>query len=448
MRIEKGTEILKTTKRGGASIFMVVLTIIILSIITLSFTRLIISESIKTTNTDLSQSAYDSALAGVEDAKLALLKYHSCLDQGYIAKSNGNECEKMIWNMQEGMRTNDCSVIQKALGREVSEDNSVIVQETQTSREGGNNANMLQAYTCVTIKEDLNDYRTTLNTDSRLRIIPIRSDQIDSLNRIEIQWFSQANADAAGTRFCGSDLYSIGNCNSGNRSPSVLSVRLIQTDKEFALSELSVSKDSNQTNTGTLFFVPRSGWSDNNISASAWGESANKGDNRPIDVDCRRGDWWCKVSIELPKTFRGTNDRNDANTYLLVSLPYGVPETDVSIMAYDVNGRHDFSGVQARIDSTGRANDLFRRVETRLELVDTYFAYPEFEITMTGGNGLIDKTFWVTYDCWYTSADDIDDSEEILDDDDILSGTTINTNNRTKITTCVNNYDDGNSSNF
>ena len=66
-------EKLNSKRRGGASIFIVAFTIIILSIIVLGFTRLIISEATKTSNTDLSQSAYDSALAGIEDAKIALL---------------------------------------------------------------------------------------------------------------------------------------------------------------------------------------------------------------------------------------------------------------------------------------------------------------------------------------------------------------------------------------
>ena len=65
--------LLQKTKRGGASMFVVMFTMIILSIITLGFTRLIISEATKTTNTDLSQSAYDSALAGVEDANITLV---------------------------------------------------------------------------------------------------------------------------------------------------------------------------------------------------------------------------------------------------------------------------------------------------------------------------------------------------------------------------------------
>lgn len=410
--------------------FVVMFTMIILSIIVLGFTRLILSEATKTTNTDLSQSAYDSALAGVEDAKVALLQYHACLDKGYRAKDGGNSCEQIIYNMQTGIAKQDCSTVANVLGREHTKDgteNSVVVQETQNSSDAGNNTSMLQAYTCVTIKEDLDDYRTTLDSSSRLRIIPIRSANIDSINHIQIKWFSKVNYNmlqkasngAEGQKICGNSawnkagfntykLFPYGGCKdeatntTGEQAPTMLAARLIQTDETFNLSELSVSKRADWTDTGQLYFLPTYSGGNNSISASAWGESANKGDNQPIRVNCNNGTWFCTVDIDLPKTFNGNDARSDANTYLLVSIPYGSPETDISITAWRDGTRYDFTGVQARIDSTGRANDLYRRVETRVELVDTYFAYPEFEITIKGNdNSHLKKTFDVTFNCWY-----------------------------------------------
>lgn len=420
-------KLLTKTKRGGASMFIVMFTIIVLSIITLSFTRLVLSEATKTSNTDLSQSAYDSALAGVEDAKIALLRYHACLDQGYTKNSPG-ECGDIIRAMQNGIATNDCSTIEKVLKREQASDNhAVVVQETQDSTDQGNNTKMLQAYTCVTIKEDLEDYRTTLNASNRLRIIPIRASNINNLAYIQIKWFSRANlqnqknthlSGASGYNFCDTKsgsinlLYPSGVCNGLQQSPTTLTARLIQTDKTFDLSEMSVARANNQTNTGQLTFIPSRTSGATEFSGSSWSESADKGNNLTEMVKCDIGaEWLCNITLELPKTFKGaSNDRGEANTYLLVSLPYGSPETDVSITAYAKKAdgskdRFDFTGVQARIDSTGRANDLYRRVETRVELVDTYFAYPEFEITMTDStNDSLDKSFYATFDCY--GADD------------------------------------------
>ena len=414
-------KILLKTKRGGASMFIVMFTVIILSIITLSFTRLILSEATKTTNTDLSQSAYDSALAGVEDAKIALLRYHACLDDGNTATTGTAECRAIIKNMQDGIKKRDCSTVSNVLKREAnnSTEQSVVVQETQSSNQEGNNTSMLQAYTCVTIKEELEDYRTTLNSQSRLRIIPIRSADIDSLGYLRIKWFSLTNKqqlakEGKSLKFCanvasGLDpvLYPAGQCNGGYQAPTSMIVRLIQTDDNFNISELSVSSDASTTDTASLFFVPSQNSGDTYLNSSVWGKSANKGDNTPNKIRCNTSSaWLCSVDIQLPEPFRNAANRSDSNTYLLVSIPYGSPETDVSVTTYTRDGisddnRRDFTGVQARIDSTGRANDLYRRVETRVELVDTYFAYPEFEITLTNSSSdTLKKTFYATFNCW------------------------------------------------
>ena len=103
-------------KKGATSIIATVFTIILFSIITIGFTRLILSEVLQTTNTSLSKSAYDSALAGVEDAKIALLKYHDCLNKGYNATSPG-ECGRIISFMQDGIRKQDCSTVANVLSR-------------------------------------------------------------------------------------------------------------------------------------------------------------------------------------------------------------------------------------------------------------------------------------------------------------------------------------------
>ena len=60
-------------KKGAAAIYVVIFTATLLSIIALSFVRLMLSEMSRTTNYSLSQSALNSALAGIEDAKIVLL---------------------------------------------------------------------------------------------------------------------------------------------------------------------------------------------------------------------------------------------------------------------------------------------------------------------------------------------------------------------------------------
>ena len=123
-----------TTKRGAVSIYAVVFLTLVFGIITLSFTRIIIGESIITVNTDLSKSAYDSAMAGVEDAKIAILKYHDCLSQGYTPNANSSvgSCQRIIYEMQKGIAESSCDVVTNTLGRETGDRGETIVQETQS----------------------------------------------------------------------------------------------------------------------------------------------------------------------------------------------------------------------------------------------------------------------------------------------------------------------------
>ena len=76
-----------TFKKGAASFYVVAIATLILVIIATSFAAIIISEVSRTSNEDLSQSAYDSALAGIEDSELAFYNYQACKEQGYSASA-------------------------------------------------------------------------------------------------------------------------------------------------------------------------------------------------------------------------------------------------------------------------------------------------------------------------------------------------------------------------
>ena len=238
-----------------------VFTIILFSIIILAFTRLILSEVSQTTNSNLSKSAYDSALAGVEDAKVALLKYHDCLNKGYTVNS-GNSCSKIIAAMQDGVRRQDCSTVSNVLGRTIDEQHGVTIQEVKdSSQDGGSAVSKLQAYTCVTIQEDLADYRSTLSSDTRTRIVPLRTDQIQNLRYINIKWFSDTNyttQQRSGSAISWDQNDGLLPSGQHSMSPPLISAAFFQSDRNFNLGEFNIASSENSTNRVTTSLLLRS----------------------------------------------------------------------------------------------------------------------------------------------------------------------------------------------
>jgi|GEM_PF-6346116 len=424
------------TRRGITSITLVSIMVIVFGVITLGFTRLMMSEGTQTTNDDLAQSAYDSALAGVEDAKVALLKYHECISRGWTVKKvsgkyvpvnpvdltekdDGTGCGQVsekdrgiMVDMVEGMEIKDCDVVTNVLNRTRESDGSVTVQETQTSSQVGNSKDMLQAYTCVTIEEDLSDYRSTLAGDSRTRMIPIRTTDVDDVKYIDIKWYSTANAaDTDVTRYTEAGTFP----NFVNREiPPVIEVQFFQADATFNLSELSTSHGNGSggsvgTDRGVLYLQPVESGGTNQITEERLSKStdknvysANTGDPETVLINCSpSGEFYCTARLIVPNTFRNSGDKNQGAMFINVSLPYGSPETDFSVNVYRSDGtKINFSSVQARIDSTGRTNDIYRRIETRADLIDVYYPYPEFEITVpSGSDHVLDKYFYATRHC-------------------------------------------------
>ncbi len=426
---------LEKFKKGAASFYIVAFSTLILVIVATSFAMVIISEAVRASNDDLSQSAYDSALAGVEDAKLAFANYQRCIEAGYTATAPNNDnivtCGEIVYWMQNP----DCDMVGHILGR-IKEDESgeVVVSDTLSSANGDKTSDLNQAYTCVQIRTTLSDYRSNINSSNRIRIVRANFDGVKASNivAVKLSWYS--NREDSKNNY--SNLIYKNNGSFGSDAgwrvvfepasikrvamPPTLEVSMIQTAERFKLTDFDISV-GNTTDRATMYFVPT-----NNVTAArnsagtyigAYNGSENvisnaqivktndrKIKNLPFGVYCPENssnEFACSVKMNLPSPVGGT--RSDETFMFVLMLPYGQPDTDFAMEFLCAGGTtcstisSTSEGVvspniatikdsQVVIDSTGRANNLYRRVETRLESSDTSFSYPYYAIQILGGN--------------------------------------------------------------
>ena len=437
-------------KKGAASFYVVAFATLILVIIAVSFTVVILSEMARTANDDLSQSAYDSALAGIEDAKLAYYNYQKCLGMDKTEKIVVNdgvvECGEIIYWMNHPDEVG-CDMVGRMLGRiKEDEKKEVIIEEVTTG--SGKKNNMQQAYTCVQINTRLSDYRSTLTESDTTRVVRVRlgkdknNNQINArdISKVKISWFAEEDRRSTGKfqpRYSSVDdgkivFPSLRNGDTEMAVPPVISVGLVQTSYNFTLNDFSSTNGG--TDRATLYLVPTGkekalaerskttvyeSESDmvgnyisvydsvskvNNITSDLVVKSNDRTvKNLPLAVYCdtANSEFACSTTMELPNPVGGGSRSND--TFLMVvSLPYGQPNTSFSLEFYCrddlVCGQEVLSGggtssekkpatvdgMQIEIDSTGRANNLYRRVEARLDSSEAYFPYPLYGIELLG----------------------------------------------------------------
>ena len=426
-------------KKGAASFYIVAFSTLILVVIAASFTTVILSEMAMSENDELSQSAYDAALAGLEDAKVAFANYQKCKQGG--VSSGAVSCAQI----DAMIKNPDCGMVAKILGRN-STGEEVLVEE-KSNYSGGVSNNMQQAYTCVKIGATLSNYTSTLTEEDTTRVVRVKlanGVRARQIQRVKISWYSTKEySSVAGSNY---NFPIIPNENklafppfrtTSIALPPMLSVGLVQTADVFALNDFAIVS-GNRTNRGTVFLVPTKDYAyasktqtdayNNDLSVNYIGTCNGRTEsvcrengglisvpqvvktndqtakNFPFAVLCSNGrnaggDFACSTWLELPQPIGG--DRSDETFMFVVTLPYGQPSTSFSLEFYCADGtvcsgaggaagsgsnKAEISGTQIEIDSTGRANNLYRRILTRMEPADTSFPFPLYAIELLKPN--------------------------------------------------------------
>jgi hypothetical protein len=362
----------RNKESGAVSLFVVIFAMLLITIVTISFVRLMIRDQEQATVNDLSQSAYDSALAGAEDAKRALIWYRTvCVDGGDCGAAH------------DVISSDTCNAGLQEVITVPNGNGEVPVQQQQSS----NDAQLNQAYTCVKMELETEDYLGSL-TGNASKVIPL--DTTAPFTRVTVQWFTsedmanssavdlipKAQADAVAPLYL--------QTNWPLNRPSLLRVQLMQFADDFTLSSFDETVGSN-SNANTLFLYPSAvglGDDETDVVDTVFfsDDERQEGLGEPQPVQCVSsvigGGYACTVELVLPNPIGG--DQNSRTAFLRLSALYNGAHFRVT----PTGAR--FDGVQPSIDSTGRANDVYRRVETRVDLVDTNFPFPEAAVDVTG----------------------------------------------------------------
>lgn len=376
---------------GAVSLFLVIFAMLLITVVTLSFLRTMIADQQQSSLSDLSKSAYDSALAGTEDAKRALIYYRTLCSTG---DASACSLEKTA------IDSNTCNAGLSSVVN-TSDPTQVVVEQSQS----GNDSSFNQAYTCVKIKLETNDYLGTLEANTS-KIIPLKT--TGTFNQVLLQWFTTDDFGTTGTSVNLQSTPPQLDAGGTNQSiwpmlaqsswpatrPPVMRTQMFQYGSSFKLSDFD-SNTSGASDANTLFLYPigvtgtangtRDNWTftDRDIRLTPTGT--------PLGTTCsgklNGGGYACSAILNLPAPIGNAPGDNTRTAYLRLTALYKATHFSVTPMGTQ------FDGVQPSIDSTGRASDQYRRVESRVDLIDTNFPFPEAALDVSGN---LCKNFLVT----------------------------------------------------
>jgi len=370
---------MKTThlkQKGSVSLFVVIFATLLIVIVTTAFIRVMVQEQMQATSNDLSKSALDSAYAGVEDAKRLMVEYSQNCPPGEASTRCGQL--RNVLGMDVNGWTTDCMGIASALYSPDTVNNS---KDGIAINANNNSDDLNQAYTCLKVNMQPQDYVGQL-TSNTSRIIKLQAKNGDP-TKIRLEWYATQPGDTVDVdKNATTSFYSLPQEWPENRPP-VFKAQLLQYKSDFRLADFDTESDHN----ATLFLLPAS------VGASV-------GDNLPLSfsldgrlsrttgsvqnvkcIDDSKTKYACSVDISLPDL---GNPDTVRTAYLKLSQFYSAINTDFRVTMFDASGNTlQFANVQAAVDSTGRANELFRRVQSRVDMGVSSVPNPESAVDVT-----------------------------------------------------------------
>lgn len=345
-------------KKGAVSLFVVIFFSLLVSVLAFGFIRTSVREQQVSLTSNLSQSAYDAAQVGIEDAKRLLVKYRSQCFTG---------TESACTNLRTQLDYGTCNSSVSTLYSDTANQNEFLIKKDV-------NSDYNQAYTCVIIDRKPSDFLGTLKADET-KVVPLLG--VSAFDKIQVEWFTKANIDINKTNSVFNALTILPDTDSYDYSmPPVLSAKYIAIPtSSFTLSGLSNSSSTYSR----LFMKPArtvlSKDIDTRDTSLTISSDAPQGSKGFFDVKCEdsfKYTYSCKVIINL----------GVAIDKALFELKSFYNNTDYRITLLNNTTPVRFNESQISVDSTGRASNVFRRIETRLEKSFTE-VYPSSAVEIT-----------------------------------------------------------------
>ncbi len=380
-------------KQGGVSIFAVIAACILAAVIVGSFIRLALRDQSQSSMQDISQSAYDSAQAGVEDAKRFFEVYNRECAGGYNDTTKCNNMKAVLTSGDGGT----CNMMSTGgIGAETGE------TKVQSSSSGADTT-LDQAYTCVKVQRETPDFLGEIQSD-QARIIPLKGS--GSFNRVRLRWYlPDDRSNSTNSNITLDNIVTPNSITFPSRSewqssvnkPPIMkaqffgfinggAVNLDQLDDSFAGDGQGLDE--------RIYFPARGTGATNtdSLPTTARRTSATR-TTSATPVVCAQnfsaGGYACTVTISLGHTVQANH-----SAFLRLTSIYNKASFQVEMLSGSTVV--PFDGVQPKVDSTGRANDSFRRVESRIEFVDPNFPVPDFAVQNEDASNPLGKNFWVT----------------------------------------------------
>ncbi|MFS8118690.1 MAG: hypothetical protein ACMG55_09390 [Microcoleus sp.] len=329
-------------QRGFVAIFTVLFFVIFVMVITLGFLRIIVQEQQQAGDNSLTASALAAARAGVEDGKRAILLFNSPATQADLVLSGA-------YNLAfSAAGQADCtSIYGSAIGTRLGLDPTGKVAGT---------TNLNQKYSCLTITPNSPDYQSPAQQD-KSTLIPLKGDA--AFNQIEFSWHSTSLAPS-------------GEGPLARRAPALKfptqaawgAPTKLAAYARLELITVGAAITPGSITSQTAYLIPGLG-----ATTSAF---TNVQPNIST-ISCNLGagpQYACKATIPV-------NGAIGSKLYLRVTPLYG--PTHFKLLLQNGAAPVNFNGVQSIIDSTGQANDVFRRVQARVSLTGNE-TLPEFAL--------------------------------------------------------------------